>query len=160
MRLLAAKDWTWLEERCLPFINLRIPRHATSSASYRILRPTRPTTHKMSQLSVRTSPNAETAESTRHASRHLYDSPSFTPSVRLMKTQTATEWGLGLQWFGLQLTLLLQESPAAHLQWQELLWFHRCRLPNSARDSSGPTPLLLPKGPRISQRGLVAAVLR
>ena len=98
MRLLATKDWTSLEERCLTLIDLRIFRHATSSASDRTLRPTRPATHKMSPLSARTSPAAETAESTHHASRHLHDAPSFTSAVRLMRTQTATEWGRCLQW--------------------------------------------------------------
>jgi len=59
----------------------------------------------MSPLSARTSPAAETAESTHHASRHLHDAPSFTPSVRLMKTQTATEWGRCLQWLWGTVTL-------------------------------------------------------
>ena len=98
MRLLATKDWTSLVVRCLTLTDLRIPRHATSSASDRTLQPTRPATHKMSPLSARTSSAAETAESTHHASCHLHDAPSFTPSVRLMKTQTATEWGRFLQW--------------------------------------------------------------
>ena len=97
-QLLATKDWTSLVVRCQTMIDLRIPRHATSSASDRTLRPTRPATHRMSPLSARTSPAAETAESNHHASRHLHDAPSFTPSVRLMKTQTATEWGRFLQW--------------------------------------------------------------
>ena len=99
-QLLATKVWTWLEERCLTLTDLRIPRHATSSASDRTLRPTRPPTHKMSPLSARTSSAAEIAESNHHASRHLHDAPSFTPSVRLMKTQSATEWGrcLRLLW--------------------------------------------------------------
>jgi hypothetical protein len=104
-QLLATKDWTSLVVRCLTLTDLRIPRHATSSASDRTLQPTRPATHKMSPLSARTSPAAETAESNHHASRHLHDAPSFTPSVRLMKTPTATAWGRCLQWLWGRVTM-------------------------------------------------------